>query len=183
MAAVEDYLYHLPPAQWCRSLLSIGEDNLQFYPNFSLFSTLGGMNLDHDFVQIWKFRLRPKKSLHGTLFSPIFAQIYTYSNYWGGYSQIIGGISPPCFGTPADLFVWTDGSIPTNFGSGGAGVLFYATSARTQHHFPSPTVQFHPALAQRSQSVMPLDRASNITPLAHLCPWLSLQTPSPPSPF
>ena len=24
-------------------------DNLQFYPNFALFSTLGGMNLDHDF--------------------------------------------------------------------------------------------------------------------------------------
>ena len=28
-------------AQGCRSLLSIGEDNLQFYPNFALFSTLG----------------------------------------------------------------------------------------------------------------------------------------------
>ena len=25
--------------------------NLQFYPNFALFSTLGGMNLDHDFFQ------------------------------------------------------------------------------------------------------------------------------------
>ena len=30
-------------------------DNLQFYPNFALFSTLGGMNLDHDFDQVWKF--------------------------------------------------------------------------------------------------------------------------------
>ena len=28
--------------QWCQSLLSIGADNLQFYPNFALFSTLGG---------------------------------------------------------------------------------------------------------------------------------------------
>ena len=28
--------------QWCRSLLSIGGDNLQFYPNFALFSTLRG---------------------------------------------------------------------------------------------------------------------------------------------
>ena len=28
--------------QGCRSLLSIGGDNLQFYPNFALFSTLGG---------------------------------------------------------------------------------------------------------------------------------------------
>ena len=29
--------------------------------------------------------------------------MYTHSNYWGGYSEIIGGIyppSPPCFGTP-----------------------------------------------------------------------------------
>ena len=29
-------------------------DNLQFYPNFALFSTLGGMNLDHDFFQVSK---------------------------------------------------------------------------------------------------------------------------------
>ena len=35
--------------QRCQSLLSIGGDNLQFYPKFALFSTLGGMNLDHDF--------------------------------------------------------------------------------------------------------------------------------------
>ena len=46
---------------WCRSLLSIGGDNLQFYPNFALFSTLGGMNLDHDFVQVWKFSVDQKK--------------------------------------------------------------------------------------------------------------------------
>ena len=26
-------------------------DHLQFYPNFALFSTLGGMNLDHDFFR------------------------------------------------------------------------------------------------------------------------------------
>ena len=36
-------------AQGCRSLLSVGGDNLQSYLNFVLFSTLGGMNLDHDF--------------------------------------------------------------------------------------------------------------------------------------
>ena len=29
-------------AQGYQSLLSIGEDNLQFYPNFAQFSTLGG---------------------------------------------------------------------------------------------------------------------------------------------
>ena len=32
-----------------------------FYPNFALFSTLGGMNLDHDFVQVWKFSEDQKK--------------------------------------------------------------------------------------------------------------------------
>ena len=47
--------------QWCRSLLSIGGDNLQFYPNFLLFSTFWGMNLDHDFVQMWKFSEDKKK--------------------------------------------------------------------------------------------------------------------------
>ena len=60
--------------QWCRSLLSIGGDNLQFYPNFALFSTLGGMNLNHDFVQVWKFSedQRKKKVLVKirTLFFP-----------------------------------------------------------------------------------------------------------------
>ena len=38
-----------------------GEDNLQFYPNFALFSTLGRMNLDHDFVQVSKLSKDPKK--------------------------------------------------------------------------------------------------------------------------
>ena len=51
-----------------------------------------------------------------------------------------------------------------------AGVLFYATSARTQYHFPTQIDQFHPASPQRSQSfIMPLDGACNITPLAHSC--------------
>ena len=59
-------------------------------------------------------------------------------------------------------------------GFGGAGVLFYATSARTQHHCPSPTVQLHPSSPQRSQSsVMPLDGASNISPES-TCPFMSL---------
>ena len=44
----------MPWGQWCRSLLSIGGDNLQFYPNFALFSTLGGMNLDHEFGNLVK---------------------------------------------------------------------------------------------------------------------------------
>ena len=36
-------------------------DNLQFYPDFPLFSTLGGMNLDHNFVQVRKFSEDQKK--------------------------------------------------------------------------------------------------------------------------
>ena len=32
-------------------------DNLQFYPIFNI----GGMNLDHDFVQVWKFSEDQKK--------------------------------------------------------------------------------------------------------------------------
>ena len=61
--------------QWCKSLLSIGGDNLQFYPNFALFSTLGGMNLDQDFFQVRKLSEDQKKkktvfTRNGTLFSP-----------------------------------------------------------------------------------------------------------------
>ena len=60
--------------QWCRSLLSIGGGggNLQFYPNFALFSTLEEMNLDHDFVQVWKFSEDQKKNASRTLFLPEF---------------------------------------------------------------------------------------------------------------
>ena len=46
-------------------MLSIGGDNFQFYPNFSLFSTLGrGVNLDHHFFQESKLREEQKKGLH-----------------------------------------------------------------------------------------------------------------------
>ena len=47
--------------QWCKSLLSTGGDNLQFYPNFALFSTLEGMNLDQDFFQVSKLSEDQKK--------------------------------------------------------------------------------------------------------------------------
>ena len=53
--------------QWCRSLLSIGGDNLQFYPNFARFSTLGGMNLNHDLFQVSKSNEDQKKGLHQKL--------------------------------------------------------------------------------------------------------------------
>ena len=36
-------------------------DNLQFYPNFSLFSTLRGMNLDQDFFEVSKLSEDQKK--------------------------------------------------------------------------------------------------------------------------
>ena len=51
-------------SQGCKSLLSIGGDNLQFYPNFARFSTLGGMNLDHHFFQVSKLSEEQKKGLH-----------------------------------------------------------------------------------------------------------------------
>ena len=48
-------------------------DNLQFYPNFDLFSTLGGMNLDHDFIRVSKLSEEQNKKKvfikNGTLFS------------------------------------------------------------------------------------------------------------------
>ena len=45
----------------CRSLLSIGGVNLQFYTNFALFSTLGGINLDQDFFSGEQIKRRTKK--------------------------------------------------------------------------------------------------------------------------
>ena len=91
-----------------------GGDNLQFYPNFALFSTLGGMNLDHDFFQVSKLSEDQKKKIftkNGTLFSRIQVetcaqmhtrvkllegmQMKTILKLLGEYSQIIGGdISP-----------------------------------------------------------------------------------------
>ena len=49
------------------------KDNLQFYPKFALFSTLGGMSLDHDFVQVSKLSENQKKKIftkNRTLFYP-----------------------------------------------------------------------------------------------------------------
>ena len=101
-------------SQWCKSLLSIGGDNLQFYPHFALFSTLGEMNLDQDFFQVSKLSEDQKKGLHQkwNTFFPEFkyrsalkctpesnywrgCRKRPYSNCWGGYSQIIGGYIPP----------------------------------------------------------------------------------------
>ena len=39
--SLKDFTRRFLFVQGCRSLLSIGGDNLQFYPNFALFSTLG----------------------------------------------------------------------------------------------------------------------------------------------
>ena len=89
------------------------------------------MNLDHDFVQVWKFGEDQKKSANGTIFPQIqvktkkkrsstriehfFPQIYTLRctpiQIIGGYadvdhSQTIGGIQPNYWGgcIPPPLF-------------------------------------------------------------------------------
>ena len=83
------------------------------------------MNLDHDFFQVSKLSKDQKKGLHqqwNTFFSPelnssrdlrsdahqsqiigVDADVDHTSNYWGEYSQIIGGIisiSPPPVSAP-----------------------------------------------------------------------------------
>ena len=55
---------HYSLAQWCRFMVSIGGDNLQFYSNFAQFSTLGGMNLDHGCFQASKLSEDQKKGLY-----------------------------------------------------------------------------------------------------------------------
>ena len=89
------------------------------------------MNLDHDFVQVWKFSEDQKKKANGALFSPnsgedqkkglqqeqntffsqIYAQLYIHSNYWGDadvdHSQTIGGETAKLLG----------GCIPPGFGT------------------------------------------------------------------
>ena len=46
-------------------MLSIGEHNLQFHPNFARFSTLGDIKLDHHLFHVRKSSEDQKKSLHG----------------------------------------------------------------------------------------------------------------------
>ena len=71
-----------------------GGDNLQFYPNFALFSTLGGVNLNHNFVQVSKLDKDQKKGLHQkwkTFFPRIqvdtYAQIHTRVKLLGGMKK------------------------------------------------------------------------------------------------
>ena len=49
--------------QGCRSLLSIGGDNLQLYPQFCFLFCIGGMNLDHGFIQVSKLSEDHKKKV------------------------------------------------------------------------------------------------------------------------
>ena len=64
--------------QWCRSLLSIGGGGgggggggviCNFTPILPYYQHWGD-DLDHDFVQVWKFSEDHKKNANGTLFSP-----------------------------------------------------------------------------------------------------------------
>ena len=108
--------------QWCRFLLSIGGNKLQFCPKFARFSTLGEMNLNHDLFQVSKLSKNQKKALHQKLksFFPrnyvktekqvqtsSSAQMQTtvkllggcrcrpQSNYWGMQSNYWGRYIPP----------------------------------------------------------------------------------------
>ena len=82
-------------------------NNLQSYPNFALFSTLGGMNLDHAFYQVSKLSEEQKKrSLPkwNTFFPQnqveTYAQMHTrvkllkgiQSNYWGEVSLRVSAL-------------------------------------------------------------------------------------------
>ena len=53
-----------PPKSVVQSFVEHWGDNLQFYPNFALFSTLGEMNLDQDFSQVSKLSENQNKDLH-----------------------------------------------------------------------------------------------------------------------
>ena len=50
-------------------------NNLQFYPNFALFSTLGGMNLDQDFFQVSKLSEDQKKKTSSPEMEHFFSRI------------------------------------------------------------------------------------------------------------
>ena len=69
-------------------------DNLQFYPNFALFSKLGWMNLDHDLFPVSKVSKDQKKVFTENLrvFSPNLSEDKkTTKNSDTDQSQIIGG--------------------------------------------------------------------------------------------
>ena len=109
--------------QWCRSLLSIGGIICNFTPILPYFQHWG-INLDHDFVQVWKFS-EDQKNAKGTLFSPNSGEDQKkkrssskIQHFFPQFSlrctpiQIIGGDtakslggyippSPPCFRTLA----------------------------------------------------------------------------------
>ena len=63
------------------------ENNLRFYPNFALFSTLGGMNLDHNFFHVSKLSANQKKKVF-TKFQEFFFP--NSSDSHADHSQIIG---------------------------------------------------------------------------------------------
>ena len=102
--------------QWCRSLLSVGGDNLQFYPNFALFSTLGGwtstmilfrcgylvktkrkMQIEHFFSPISGEDQKKRSSSRIEHFFPKFTLSCTPIQIIGG-DATIGGIQPNYWG-------------------------------------------------------------------------------------
>ena len=79
-------------------MFSIEGDNLQFCPNFALFSTLGGINLDYEFVQVSKLSEDQKQGLYqkwNTFFPRIqvdtYAQMHARVKLLGGYRGVFRG--------------------------------------------------------------------------------------------
>ena len=131
-------------------------ENSQFYPNYALFSTLGGIDLDHDFFHMSKLSKDQKKGLHQKwkTFSPDFKwrpglRCIPESNYWRGcrwrsYSNYWGRYIPPFpgFGTPAWYCTMSDETFGTrsetdyckslSADKGNSGTMFGGTSLLPQ---------------------------------------------------
>ena len=118
-------------------------DNLQFYPIFSI----GGMSLDHDFVQVSKLREDQKKKLftkNGTLFSPNLngdlCSDADHSQNIGrdadvDHTQIIGGDTVKLLGDTVKLLGGYIPPSPPNFGTLGLGKFYSSTAGTTSIRF------------------------------------------------
>ena len=118
-------------------------DNLQFYPNFTLFSWLGRINLDHNFFSGEQIKLRPKKRSSPKMehfFSPNSSEDLRSAadqsqiiggdadedhpqiirrdtvKLWGDISPIPPGFRHPCQKHYDALSVWELNREPTTFG-------------------------------------------------------------------
>ena len=146
--------------QWCRYLFSIGGDNLQFYLNFALFSTLREDETRPRFCSGLEIQVKTKKKVFfktRTLFSPnsgedqkkkvfiknrtLFSQNFRSDVHpfkllkgGGGTAKLLGGYIPPIppwFGTPGHNQIFDEQ--PKTYCLGiDIRLLFFATIARTK---------------------------------------------------